>query len=147
MARSEIELHYKKRVPTSPHKTRFEYITRKPPEERMIVGKGLASPNLDKIRAAGFGGIPRSERSMTAGVGASGLGSIIDLINSSKDNPVSSMDVIEQVRWGMLGPQTPASINANFGAEIDLFGSGKSVAGIDFVETTMAQTGQTQTFF
>src|SRR5262249_8579275 len=43
--------------------------------------------------------------------------------------------------------QTDASINQNFGAEIDLFGSGKAVPGIDYVQTTMAQTGQTQTYF
>jgi len=116
-------------------------------EHRFKVGRGY-TPNVDKIRAAGLG-------SITEGIGtgkafngkAAGLGSIIDLINNSKDNPVYNMDVIEQVRWGMLGPQTPASISGNFGSEIDLFGSGKSVAGIDYVETTMAQTGQTQTFF
>jgi hypothetical protein len=139
MTAPQLEQHYKNRNPAKAHKTDFKILERAPDHQRNIVGRGLQSPNLDKIRAAGFGS-PQA-------LGSSGLGSIIDLINNSKDNPVYSMDVIEQVRWGMLGPQTPASINANFGAEIDLFGSGKSVQGIDFVETTMAQTGQTQTFF
>jgi hypothetical protein len=135
---------------TSSHKTRFEFKEKAPPHQRNIVGRGL-QPNLEKMRAAGLGkagfGSPGFGDSRDGMLGASGLGSIIDLINNSKDNPVYNMDVIEQVRWGMLGPQTPASIAANFGAEIDLFGSGKSVAGIDYVETTMAQTGQTQTYF
>lgn len=99
---------------------------------RHIVGAG-APPNVAKIKAAA--------------TVREGLGSFLDLINQSKDNPVYNMDVVEQVRWTMSGPQTDASINANFGAQIDLFGSGKSPVGIDFVETTMAQTGQTQTYF
>ena len=99
---------------------------------RFILGAG-APPDAAKIRAAAN---PRE-----------GLGSFLDLVNQSVQNPVYNMDVIEQVRWTMEGPQTDASVNTNFGAEIDLFGSGKSPVGIDFVETTMAQTGQTQTFF
>lgn len=76
-----------------------------------------------------------------------GFGSILDLMQESMNTPVWNMDVIEQVRWTMAGPQTDESVTANFGAEIDLFGSGKSPTGIDFVETTMAQTGQTQVNF
>lgn len=76
-----------------------------------------------------------------------GLGAILDLIVQSKANPWWNMDVIEQVRWTLAGPQTNASITENFGATIDLFGAGKSPEDIDFVETTMAQTGQTQTHF
>lgn len=95
---------------------------------------------------AGFGQ-PPSAAAMRAKGKTDGLGSIIDLIKNSRDMPVWNMDVIEQVRWGMRGPQTDESISANFGTEIDLFGSGKSVAGIDYVETTMAQPGQTQTYF
>jgi len=129
----------------APHKTRFE--TLKKEDSRFQVGRGV-TPNREKIQA-GLGGL-EADKHGRYGTGANagaGLGSIIDLINNSKDNPVYNMDVIEQVRWGMLGPQTPQSINANFGSEIDLFGSGKSVNGIDYVETTMAQTGQTQTYF
>lgn len=126
-----------------------------------VIGAGMTVPS-EKIKASGSSllaenravgmGAPqqefwtRTERGRK-GLGDAGLGAIIDLINNSKDNPVYNMDVIEQVRWGMLGPQSDASISSNFGATIDLFGSGKSVQGIDFVETTMAQTGQTQTYF
>jgi len=131
-----------------------------------ILGSGVAGINAEKIKASGqslkqsaidagvgMGATPKSQdfwlkdQRGQKGLGDAGLGAIIDLINNSKDNPVYNMDVIEQVRWGMLGPQSDASISANFGSTIDLFGSGKSVHGIDFVETTMAQTGQTQTFF
>jgi hypothetical protein len=127
------------RSTVKPQKTQYRVKERAPEHMRAIVGRGVAF-DRDKFRAAvGTGSAD--------GMRQSGLGAIIDLINNSKDNPVYNMDVIEQVRWGMNGPQTPASINANFGSEIDLFGSGKSVAGIDYVETTMAQTGQTQTYF
>jgi len=102
---------------------------------RTIIGMG-ASPNMDKIRAG-----------LAASGDHSGLGSIVDAIQASMQNPFYNMDVIEQVRWTMLGPQTDESVGKNFGASIDLFGSGKSPEGIDFVETTMAQTGQTQTYF
>lgn len=140
------------------HKPGYKKLDRAPEHQRMQIGRGI-KPNLDKIKAGcgsvleGLGGVPpmradlETPKARAGLAGAAGLGSIIDLINNSKDNPVYNMDVIEQVRWTMLGPQTDASISANFGAEIDLFGSGKSVAGIDFVETTMAQTGQTQTYF
>lgn len=100
---------------------------------RTVVGMG-ASPNHEKIRAGLAGD-------------HSGLGSIVDAIKGSMENPFYNMDVIEQVRWTMAGPQTDESIRKNFGAEIDLFGSGKSPQDIDYVETTMAQTGQTQTYF
>lgn len=74
-----------------------------------------------------------------------GLGALIDLIRDAKNCPLWNLPVIEQVRWTMSGPQTDESIKKNFGAKIDLFGSGESPVGIDFVETTMAQPGQLQT--
>jgi hypothetical protein len=100
---------------------------------KTIVGLG-ASPNREKIRAGLAGD-------------HSGLGSIVDAIQASMQNPFYNMDVIEQVRWTMAGPQTDESVIKNFGPEIDLFGAGKSPEGIDYVQTTMAQTGQTQTYF
>ncbi len=102
------------------------------PEDRYVVGAGLPLDEA-KIKNA----LTRRD----------GLGSILDLMKESADMPYWNMDVIEQVRWTMQGPQTDESVQANFGAEIDIFGSGKSPVGIDFVETTMAQTGQTQTNF
>lgn len=113
----------------NPPKTRSNVRTR--PADRYVVG-AAGAPNEAKIRA---------------GLGASGLGSILDIMKASSETPVWNMDVIEQVRWTMSGPQTDESVAKNFGAEIDLFGSGRSPEGIDYVETTMAQTGQTQTHF
>ena len=115
----------------NPPRTRVE--TRPAPQDRRVVGKGLGVPNLGKIK--------------NAEDARSGFGSILDLMQKSSDMPYYNMDVIEQVRWTMAGPQLDTSVEANFGSTIDLFGSGKSPTGIDFVETTMAQTGQTQTNF
>src|SRR5271166_3791718 len=100
-------------------KPKFKHVGKE--KNRFQVGAGI-TPNAAKMVAAGLGAIkPDAQGSYGTGVGNSaGLGSIIDLINNSKDNPVYNMDVIEQVRWGMLGPQTPASIRANFGSDIDL---------------------------
>lgn len=103
------------------------------PLDRRQVGAGLGAPDVARILAS-------EDR-------RAGFGSILDLMQESMNTPVWNMDVIEQVRWTMAGPQTDESVQKNFGAEIDLFGSGKSPEGIDYVETTMAQTGQTQTNF
>ena len=107
-------------------------VVRPPPGNRYVVGAGFA-PNAERLAAAA------SKKT--------GIGSILDLMQESANVPAFNMDVIEEVRWTMAGPQTDESVQANFGATIDLFGSGKSPTGIDFVETTMAQTGQTQTNF
>jgi hypothetical protein len=124
-----MDSKYASRIVTGP-KTVFKRLPT--PERALVVGAGSV-PNPDKTKAA-----------INAKVGT---GSILDLMKESSEAPYWNMDVIEQVRWTMAGPQTDASIEKNFGAEIDLFGSGKSPEGIDFVETTMAQTGQTQTNF
>jgi hypothetical protein len=112
-----------------PPKSKVNRIAR--PADRFVVGAG-APPDQAKLKNM---------------LGRDGLGSILDVMQASANTPVWNMDVIEQVRWTMSGPQTDESVEANFGAEIDLFGAGKSPQGIDYVETTMAQTGQTQTHF
>src|SRR5215469_3527654 len=90
-------------------------------------GRVVHTPLVNRQRTIlGLGMRPDPINIANAATRREGLGSIIDLIQSSMDNPVWNMDVVEQVRWTMLGPQTDQSINANFGAEIDLFGSGKS---------------------
>ena len=113
-------------------KTKVNRLARKPDAERRIVGLG-SEPNVEKIKAS-------------AGGGREGLGAWIDAVNDAVGAPVWNMDVIEQVRWNLQGPITAEAIQQSFGTEIDLFGSGKQVEGIDYVETTMAQTGQTQTY-
>lgn len=104
----------------------------KRPDDRYVVGAGTP---IDRAKI------------MNAATRREGLGTILDLMKQSTETPSWNMDVIEQVRWTMAGPQVDESVSANFGAEIDLFGAGKSPFGIDYVETTMAQTGQTQTHF
>jgi hypothetical protein len=139
-------------LPSKQRAANFQQKTKKiDSAPRFQVGIGQRV-NVEKLKACGLGNPDEwvhgdRTKNWPAGVGAAGLGSIIDLISNSVGNPVWNMDVIEQVRWGMLGPQTPASLRSNFGAKIDLFGGGTSVPGIDYVETTMAQTGQTQTYF
>ena len=110
---------------------RYKLLARPEPTAMRRIGLGLA-PDIRKIRAA--------ETIQT------GLGALIDWIKDSVNCPIWNMPVIEQVRWGMQGPQTDISVKKNFGAEIDLFGSGKSPEGIDYVETTMAMPGETQTY-
>lgn len=114
-------------------------MNRVPRESRGLakaVGTGFA-PNVARLKAAGGNETALRE----------GLGNILDLVKASKENPWWNMDVVEQVRWTMMGPQTDQSVQENFGATIDLFASGKSPSDIDFVETTMAQPGETQTHF
>jgi hypothetical protein len=119
----------------------YQSRTMNPPKSRTLV-----RPRPADRYVVGASGVP-NEAKIKQGLGSAGLGSILDIMKASSETPVWNMDVIEQVRWTMSGPQTDDSVQANFGAEIDLFGSGKSPKGIDFVETTMAQTGQTQTHF
>lgn len=109
---------------------------------RIIVSE-RPKPNVDRVL-----GLGRPINTMMVAKAANlreGLGNVCDAIKSSLACPVWNMPVIEQVRWGMDGPQTDLSIKKNFGAEIDLFGSDKGADGIDFIETTMAQPGETQT--
>lgn len=112
-------------------KTQINRIPQKPADQRRIVGAG-AVPNVDKIKAS-------------ANL-REGMGDWIDAVNDAVGCPVWNMDVIEQVRWNLQGPISDEAVNQSFGQAIDLFGSGKQVDGIDYVETTMAQTGQTQTY-
>ena len=117
----------------SQHKTRVDVRTRPDPTPFRHIGLGL-SPDPQKI-AEGM-------RTSNPGLGAAGL---MDWVKDSVACPIFNMPTIEQVRWGMNGPQTDISISKNFGAEIDLFGTGKGAQDIDYVETTMAQPGQLQT--
>ena len=117
-------------------RTRFKQVSR---GERGIID----------VKPVGFGlSIDAAQsKAKAAGDRRMGLGSILDLVVKSKDNPWWNMDVVEQVRWTLGGPQSTQSLAENFGASIDLFGAGKSPNGIDYVESTLAQPGQTQTHF
>jgi hypothetical protein len=103
-------------------------------------------PEPTKERTIGFGVPFDASRMKAAGLGnKEGLGSFADQIQANINCPIWVMPVIEQVRWTLGGPQSDISITKNFGAKIDLFGSGEDAQDIDFVETTMAQPGQLQT--
>jgi hypothetical protein len=106
-----------------------------------------AARGIADVNPVGFGLPIDLKKISSAATRKEGLGSILDLVVRSKENPWWNMDVVEQVRWTLGGPQTIDSITENFGATIDLFASGKSPTDIDFVETTLAQPGQTQTHF
>jgi hypothetical protein len=117
-------------------KTSFKLIPKSEIVKDKAIGLGAvgeALRDINKIKAAS---------SLKEGLGQTG---IIDAINAAVACPLYNMPIIEQVRWGLDGPMLDVDVQKNFGAEIDLFGSGKSPQGIDYVETTMAQTGQTQT--
>ncbi|MDE3097531.1 MAG: hypothetical protein KGK07_16215 [Chloroflexota bacterium] len=101
----------------------------------------IQRPSPDKKRTLGLGA-PINEMRIEAGMGAPG--DLVEAIRASLNAPLYTMPVIEQVRWTMDGPLAADSVARNFGTEIDLFGSGKNPAGIAYVETTMAQTGQLQ---
>lgn len=130
-------------------KTKFKQLPRKPQEEMTVVGVGYA-PKIDTqaLRAkAGVGvgapfnldAIKRAESSRT------GLGAAIDLIRDAVNCPIWNMPTIEQTKWTMEGPLPDACVQRFFGAEIDLFGVGKGNDCVDYVETTLAQPGETQT--
>jgi hypothetical protein len=122
------------RMNQSKHKPAYNLLARPEPSPIRQIGMGM-SPNPEKISAAVRANKPRD-----------GIGALIDWIKDSVNCPIFNMPTIEQVRWGMNGPQTDISISKNFGTEIDLFGTGRAAQDIDYVETTMAQPGQTQTY-
>jgi hypothetical protein len=111
--------------------------------------KVLPRPDPSPLRQIGLGMTPDPQkiaRAAADGDVRKGVGALIDWIKDSVNCPIFNMPTIEQVRWGMNGPQTDISISKNFGVDIDLFGSGKGAQDIDYIETTMAQAGQTQTY-
>jgi hypothetical protein len=75
-----------------------------------------------------------------------GCGDLIAQIQAFKSCPVYNMPVIEQVRQTYSGPLLDADIQRTFGATWDPFAQGLDPAGASFVETTMAQPGQLQTY-
>jgi hypothetical protein len=111
----------------------------------------IARPDPNPFRTIGLGAKPDPHRIKAAGIGLGqvrnnneGLGDLVSSILSCKACPTYNMPIIEQVRWTLGGPLLDSTITSAFGAEIDLFGSGKVIPGIAFVETTMAQPGQLQ---
>lgn len=116
-------------------KGQFRLLSRPDPSPFRTIGLG-AKPDPHRIKAAGLGAQTRTN--------PEGLGDLVSSILSCKACPTYNMPIIEQVRWTLGGPLLDSTLTSAFGAEIDLFGSGKNVPGIAFVETTMAQPGQLQ---
>lgn len=75
-----------------------------------------------------------------------GVGDFVDTIKASKACAIYNMPVVEQVRQTYTGPLLDADVDRTFGAKWDPFGAGENPAGASFVETTMAQPGQLQTY-
>lgn len=104
-------------------------------ERNAAIGFGMV-PDRSKIAAAG-----RDPAQMKAGVGA-----WADWVKDSVNCPIFNMQTIEQVRLGWDGPLSDQAVNKVFGAEFDPFNTSKDATGIDYVETTMAQPGELNTY-
>jgi hypothetical protein len=118
-----------RRAPARKFNTKYNLIKRPDPDARRTVGFG-APPELTKIKAAA---------SLKEG-----LGSICDMIASSMACPIWNMPIVEQTRGTLLGPASDQTVSQFFGAEIRPFDWTNSTTGFDYVETTMAQSGELQ---
>lgn len=81
-----------------------------------------------------------------AGKPQRGLASLVSYMNAGRDCPIYNMALVHEVGW-TYSTQLDVNVTANFQDEIDPFGKGKSVNGIQFVESTMPQTGETNAAF
>jgi hypothetical protein len=118
-------------------KTKFRHI--KPDEIRNrndAIGFGMA-PDLHKIRAAGAD---------FEGLGKAGVGAWADWVKDSVNCPIFNMQTVESVRLGWDGPLGDQAVNKIFGPEFDPFNVGKDAQGVDYVESTMAQLGELNTY-
>lgn len=134
----DTKAHIKTAQRPASAKRGFRQLERVKSDAFRTIGFGLEKVDMSRVHAAGLGRADFSPK-------AAGLGDLIESILSCRACPTYNMPVIEQVRWTLSGPMLTADVTSDFGAEIDLFGSGKNVPGIAFVETTMAQPGQLQT--
>lgn len=100
--------------------------------------------DIVKSRTIGVGRAPDKDKIKSNR--QDGCGDLISQIQSFKSCPVYNMPVIEQVRQTFSGPLLDADIQRTFGATWDPFAQGLDPAGASFVETTMAQPGQLQTY-
>jgi hypothetical protein len=107
--------------------------------------KSIKREDANEKRTVGFGKIPDLARIGAAASLKEGLGDIIDAIQQAKGCPIWNMPVIEQTRGTLLGPASAQTVSQFFGAEIRPFDWTNSTTGFDYVETTMAQSGELQT--
>lgn len=111
---------------------------------RKEIAKPMGNEDDRKRRIIGVGRAPEMEKIRQ--VGKAGCGDLISQMQAFKACPVYNMPVIEQVRQTFSGPLLDADIQKTFGAGWDPFAAGLDPAGASFVETTMAQPGQLQTY-
>jgi len=105
----------------------------------------IKRPDPDARRTVGFGAPPDITRIKAAASAKEGLGSICDMIKDSMNCPIWNMPIVEQTRGTLLGPASDQTVSQFFGAEIRPFDWTNSTTGFDYVETTMAQSGELQT--
>ena len=100
--------------------------------------------DIVKARTIGVGRAP--DKDLIKSNRKEGCGDLVATIQAFKSCPVYNMPVIEQVRQTFSGPLLDVDIQRTFGATWDPFAAGLDPAGASFVETTMAQPGQLQTY-
>jgi hypothetical protein len=107
--------------------------------ERRTIGFGV-KPDETKIKAAnaGLGAGPKAAVK-------TGLGDLVDAVRNSVACPIWNMPVIESSRGTVGGPSLDQDLPRLFGAKINPFGWNDSTSGIDSLDTTLAQNGETQT--
>jgi hypothetical protein len=152
MATRGIEHPLVKTRGDSRFKTTFKQLDRPKQETPRVVGMGRSqlpsNAGIQAIRtAAGVGvGAPLDlEKIRKAENARTGLGAAIDLIRDAVNCPIWNMPTIEQTKWTFEGPIPDSCVKRYFCDEIDLFGVGKGNDCADYVETTLAQPGETQT--
>jgi hypothetical protein len=129
-------------------------LIKSPTDPTMAPGRFFADGyNVMKYaKDAGLGRYPDDEAAKDAdgrrlaGRPHAGLGALIDYFNASKNCPIYNMQMIHEVGWTFSYLQ-PGQVSQLFGSEIDLFGDGRAPAGIQYVQTTMPQTGETNAAF
>lgn len=108
-------------------------------KERRTIGLG-AKPDVDKVKLAisGLGADP-SKAART------GFGDWIAAVRNSVQCPIWNMPVVESSRGDIGGPLLDTDIQRLFDARINPFGWTESTTGLDALDTTLAQNGETQT--
>jgi hypothetical protein len=110
--------------------TKVQAIKRNVEDKRRKIGFGAECPSLGAELVKG-------ERK--------GVGDIVDYIKNSQACELFNAPTILEVRWTNGGAITDEATKRLFGSVIDIFNSGTGTAGVDYIETDMAQPGETQT--
>lgn len=126
--------------------------------EKRTIGFGVR-PDEAKIKLASAGlGALKDGKQLPQGLGAldsskpavpqivrRGLGDLVDAVRNSVACPIWNMPVVESSRGTFGGPLLDADVGRLFGATINPFGWNDGTEGLDYLDTTLAQNGETQT--